>query len=927
MLLTGLIALVAIAGAVTAASAAEPTASINPATEASYTSVHLSGAINPHGQDTTYRFEWGTTPIEAWTGSPQLGPVLAGAGETPVSFDATGLRPGREYAAYLLAENAEGFAITSQVNFTTLPVGHPTVSIAAPSAITTTSAQFSGHIDPEAPGGNPSAFDVNWHFVCTPECPGLTGGTIPADSTDHEVTADTTGLKLGTEYKVELVAENAAGPVAVGPESFTTLTVLPQLGDLKVSPLSTEAEIWSTINPGGAATTYHFEYGPTESYGQSTVTRTVPAGESPVRVSANLFGLSPETGYHFRLITSNSVGSVDSPDRAFTTSPLGFANDRCPNLEIRVKQGSQYLPDCRAYERVTPAENGGVPVAPGNSLGFRATPDGDQVLYGTRLAVYPGAESAPLEARVAGRRTEAGWSFQPLDKPTSNAVFQFTGGMFWATLAVSKDMTRSLIISSRALGGQGVEGGGNLYVYDTRTDRYSLIMSGPAQFFVELSGPNRSSLTWLGATPDFRTVAFELGQPNEVYIWSEGTGLRTVTEAPEIGYGIKPEGLSLDGSRLYYTNGQGVFLDEDGVKTAVSVSHRAGDPSTPVYGKPQVASPDGRYLFFKADGALTEDAPEGTNLYRYDADSGDLEYLTNLSPFPENGSFSENGILEGWPERDEAYFRDGASYYRLRDGEVTLVAADVLPDDVSSKAPFSASADGRYFAFLSGQQLTSFDNHGMSEIYLYEAETNALTCVSCRSDDGIPTGSASLGGATFGNLEFENRPSRTVSDDGTVYFDTPDPLLPTDVNGRRDVYSYHEGRLSLISPGKEDVDAEIAEVTPSGHDVFFTTEQRLVASDTDGAMDIYDARVEGGIAAQNATAIPPCLGDACRGASPPAPEPLNAATETLYGPGNPHAASKPRCRRQGHAAKRGCKKHKNKVAKHKKPARNRGHGR
>jgi hypothetical protein len=54
--------------------------------------------------------------------------------------------------------------------------------------------------------------------------------------------------------------------------------------------------------------------------------------------------------------------------------------------------------------------------------------------------------------------------------------------------------------------------------------------------------------------------------------------------------------------------------------------------------------------------------------------------------------------------------------------------------------------------------------------------------------------------------------------------------------------------------------------------VFFTTRERLVGIDTDDQIDLYDARVDGGIPAQNPPApAPPCEGEACQGTASGAP--------------------------------------------------------
>ena len=74
----------------------------------------------------------------------------------------------------------------------------------------------------------------------------------------------------------------------------------------------------------------------------------------------------------------------------------------------------------------------------------------------------------------------------------------------------------------------------------------------------------------------------------------------------------------------------------------------------------------------------------------------------------------------------------------------------------------------------------------------------------------------------------------------------------------------------------------------SGNDVFFATAQQLVAQDQDGAADLYDARVNGGVPAPQST--PPCAGDACKPPPSGAPAEQSPGTQPFHGPGNVQGA-------------------------------------
>jgi hypothetical protein len=109
------------------------------------------------------------------------------------------------------------------------------------------------------------------------------------------------------------------------------------------------------------------------------------------------------------------------------------------------------------------------------------------------------------------------------------------------------------------------------------------------------------------------------------------------------------------------------------------------------------------------------------------------------------------------------------------------------------------------------------------------------------------------------------------------------------VNGVDDVYEWTAEKTTLISTGKSRDASRFGGASPDGRDVFFLTSERLVAQDVDDDTDLYDARVGGGIPAQNVRLPAPagaCKEDACQkpGARPaPATDP---STETM-GAGNP----------------------------------------
>lgn len=82
---------------------------------------------------------------------------------------------------------------------------------------------------------------------------------------------------------------------------------------------STSATLTGTVNPNGSPTSCYFEYGRTTRYGSITPTQNVGSGTKPVKVSATVSGLAPNTTYHYQLVCHNLGGRGTGGDRSFKT--------------------------------------------------------------------------------------------------------------------------------------------------------------------------------------------------------------------------------------------------------------------------------------------------------------------------------------------------------------------------------------------------------------------------------------------------------------------------------------------------------------------------------------------------------------------------------------------------------------------------------
>jgi hypothetical protein len=986
---------------VTFASAVAPTVTVDNASAVSYTSAHVSGEVDPQGQSTTYRFQYITEAqvqenlanflpeFEGASTGPEA--TIEGAAQ-PVAGDLTNLTPATTYHLRLVAENADGSveAIAAST-FPTLAVAAPTVSIDPVTTITDSAAHFSGDINPGAPPGNPSGFDVNWHFECDPDCPGLVGGTISADSSPHQVSADATGLNPGTTYEVRLVASNAGGPATAGLEDFSTATVAPEIQGSQATALSTEATLKAQINPGGLATKYHFEYGTSASYGSSTEERTLAAGGSTVNVKADLFGLSPATTYHFRVVASNSLGSVKSNDLNITTLSSASGGG-CSNESIRIQQQATSLPDCRAYEQASPVDKNNADVTPG-FVTSQSSPDGNRLAFGS-TGGFAGTRSVQAITSYITTRSPDAWSTVGIEPPTTTTTIATFAGLYGA---FSSDLSRGIFAApdpplvpgaptGRIAGSQIF----NLYSRDNEDDAYELLT--PNRPYDD-DGANVPEVT--GGSSDFSVVAFDsqdaltpnapFGPENQAYEWRAGD-IRLVGILPNgsvapgganVGFPIAvmtpANTVSADGSKVFFrspaaqnplqvSGSYELYVREDGeTTTQISASRRTPvDPNGPGSALFWGASASGGDVVFTDTEKLTDDATADPanlfgDLYKYDTDAGELLDLSVDNNDPEGADVQ--GVV-GTADGDASYVYFVAKG-TIVDGEgeagqpnlyvghagTTHYITTLSPGD-SKDWEFSPrnrtariSSDGERLAFVSSAPLTGYDNHvaqgescgkgafgvplpaACPQVFLYDADADRLSCLSCRQDGSRPEAASGLGspGASsvlFGGLSI-HEPNNFSTDGKRLYFESADALLPQDSNGTNDVYQWQAGRIGLVSDGNGLHASTFADASASGDDVFIATADRLVSQDQDNNIDVYDARVGGGISSQNQLPpAPPCQGEECRRPPAGAPRIQVPASSTLSGPINParrgHKKRHPKRKPTHHHRKRQHKAHQGK---------------
>jgi len=106
----------------------------------------------------------------------------------------------------------------------------------------------------------------------------------------------------------------------------------------------TGATLNGTVNPNGAAATYHFELGTSTAYGiKIPVPDAVVGSDSSAHtVSQAVTGLAPATTYHYRVVAGSLGLTSVGPDMTFTTAPA-FAGAKLGTGKVKVKNGVAYI--------------------------------------------------------------------------------------------------------------------------------------------------------------------------------------------------------------------------------------------------------------------------------------------------------------------------------------------------------------------------------------------------------------------------------------------------------------------------------------------------------------------------------------------------------------------------------------------------------
>jgi hypothetical protein len=614
---------------------------------------------------------------------------------------------------------------------------------------------------------------------------------------------------------------------------------------------------------------------------------------------------------------------------------------------------SAALPDGRGWEMVSPVEkNGGRVDLPESIAGggvMQAAAQGGSVTYSSTSS-FSGAAGAPIGSQYVAGRSADGWATANISVPIVSGSFDFDDrGVPYQLF--SRDLSRSLLLNGdRCRGGAaecpvanpplaGTDAPAGFQNYYLREGGGFEALIGAEDVAGRGLDPAEFEVTLAGASPDLKTVLLSTcaaltdaatdgcgSDEDNLYKWSQSSGaLSLIAVAPGAAPAAPAGAVSADGSRIYWRDvGSGNLYLREGSST-IQVDAEAGGG-----GEFQTASADGAVAFFTRAG----------HLYRYVGGS-----TTDLTP-----AGGVLGVLGAAADGSAVYFQDGAALKRWSAGATTNVAPGIAADPSTYPPATGASRvtpDGGSLLFLSSGELTGYDNTDKytglpdMEVYLYDASAKVLSCPSCNRRGRRPIGPSTIPGAIRNGSapgSVQAYKPRVLSANGRrVFFDSGDALVAADSNsnpttgaGIGDVYQWEAqgegdcalaiGCISVLSEPSLPSGASFADASADGADAYFLTGASLVGTDP-GSMDLYDARVGGGLPEPPPPPIP-CTGDACQ-VLPSLPSSPSLAT-LAPGAGNPPVSYRKYCRkgyvkRKGICVKKG-RKHKQGKRKHQRVA-------
>jgi hypothetical protein len=633
----------------------------------------------------------------------------------------------------------------------------------------------------------------------------------------------------------------------------------------------------------------------------------------------------------------------------------------CSNESVRTG-ASALLPNCRAYELVTPSSNDHLRLGVWNNVASannlfpteNLNSAGDSVVYladggalpfmdegrgnfeeyeairtpdgwlTTRGLSPSGEEALPLEVDSVSEAHQYGF-FQ---------VFAFGGGEENGTLGregtvnyLGKPDGSFEPIGVGSLGTEGRAEGrwispdGSHIVFSTRGPQCNG-SSDCAGNQLEPNAPSTGTPAVYDRGPDGPTKVISL-LPGDV--------------TPAAGEGADYQGSSRDGTVIAFKLGGALYARIDGEET-VAVTGGATFGGISSHGETifSVQSGDIGDIFAYDVASATADQVTTSGDAQMVTISADGSHAFFLSPSQLDGTKGAAGQpnLYSWSKAGGISFIATVSTTDL-EGLPALNAwtsRAVRPDGSGpSFGPGTSTArttpDGSVLAFESAAQLTSYDNAGHTEIYRWDEGSEGPECVSCNplqepasSDARLQSVGVESFGTDFSGTTFMTVINNLTADGSRVFFETEEALVGRDSDGINDVYEWSAERegvpsaAMLISSGKTPESVNRVEAFGNVFEFSFEANNLLGVSPNGG--DVLIGTRDKLVANGSPEGVPviydaregggfgvttptPCEGDACQSEAP-APH-LNLPTSNGFqGRGN---VKERHCRRRARAKK------------------------
>lgn len=807
------------------------------------TSVRLRGRVDPNGLDTTYRFEYGRAggPLDGRIPIPDAA-VPPGNSPTLVTQDLQGLAPSTAYQYRIVAINDAGTSEGQLVGFTTEPAGAPVEQLGRGYELVSPADKASGVGAGSWYTGPDASALVGWgaHERERFAVQGYLGSvlvdgpyTYSNDWALAERTPDGWVSSPGISRRAHGSQAKADISLSAAADDLSVMTWASGGHTLKVFP---EMETWDESFVGNVLMMSQWNdgwelFGPTDLEQIASLQDRI--GDGPQAVAAD--------GSAVVVSASNTRGLAGQGD------PTNVA---FPDLQ---SGSSVYLDEITGpFSDRFPGDDGVRTLVnvctPGTVIPIRVGGDGSK----QGAAPCPG----PEDGRDARLISPHGASLSA-DGSTDRVISADGSRVFFMSPNPEPPLS--------ACSGSG-------------TDSVC-----PTQLYVWQRNPDGSTTTrWISRTQV--TAANDAAADQDASLM-----------AP-----VSFQGASRDGDKAFFRTTAPLTADDrNGAGAAPPGGVTTGDANAQsgdlyMYDAPGGPTDDpggGDLVRISAgpDGSSDCNAPSGT--LRYVSGDGSRVYFTCAAPLsgvPTSGSGTTTtpGGTRSSADAVNLYVYDAALPDAQRWRFIARLPTGGLGDCAATAAAscVNGTLDGSLVTFTTHGALTSDEAPGdesTGDVYAYDARQDELSRLSAPRDGAAGEayscgGSMCHGEGAMADRDFSplNRlgVASRPNGDRLAFFQSQGKLVPEDTDGRYDVYQWRasDGALSLLSTGvRDDFDAMYVGNDRSGLNVYVATRDRLTWQDSDAVLDVYTARIGGGI--PQPPGAPRCdvLGDACHAPGPP----------------------------------------------------------